>query len=68
MKNISVRQTNGLTKTLKLQKTAITPLSENALYLMALASQLKKLLGPASLQHFLATGKSVVFIKKTSLS
>lgn len=42
-----------------------TRLSDDAFYLIAIGCQLKKLLGPASLQHFIATGETVVFNDKT---
>jgi hypothetical protein len=64
MKNNSIQQTAVVTKTAKIPQAAIPGLSDNAFYLMALANQLKKMLGPVSLQHFLATGESVVFTKK----
>lgn len=66
MKNNSVKQTDALTKTVNMQQVIGTQLSDNAFYLLALACQLKKLLGPASLQHFLTTGESMVFSKKAS--
>ncbi len=66
MKNNSVQQTGVATKTVNMQQAAAPRLSDDAFYLMALACQLKKLLGPASLQYFLATGKLAVFTKKAS--
>ena len=66
MKNHLTAQANGVTKTAKMQKVIVPRLSNEAFYLMVLACQLKKLLGPASLQHFIATGDSVVFTKKAS--
>lgn len=66
MKNNPVKQTVAFTKTVNMQPVTVPWLSDDAFYLLALASQLKKLLGPVSLEHFLATGESVVFCKKAS--
>ncbi len=66
MKNNSVQQTEVLTKTVNMHPETASWLSEDAFYLLALASQLKKLLGPVSLEHFLTTGEAVVFCKKAS--
>jgi hypothetical protein len=66
MQNNSVQQTDVLTKTVNMHQVVTPQLSDNAFYLLALSCQLKKLLGPASLQHFLTTGETVVFSKKAS--
>ena len=66
MKNNSVKQNDGFTKTVNMHQATAPRLSDDAFYLLALVCRLKKLLGPASLQYFLATGKSVVFSKKAS--
>lgn len=66
MKNNSIQQTNVVTKTADMQQVTVPSLSDDAFYLMVLASQLKKLLEPASLQHFLVTGESVVFARQAS--
>jgi hypothetical protein len=63
MKSHSVQQTDIVKKNLNRQQAAAPGLSNDAFYLMLLASQLKRLLGPASLQYFLATGRPVAFIK-----
>lgn len=60
MKNNSIQHTAAVTKTAKMLQVTVPRLSDDAFYLMTLASQLKKLLGASSLQHFLATGESVV--------
>jgi hypothetical protein len=64
MTNYSIQQTAAVIKTAPMEQVAIPRLSDNAFYLIVLMSQLKKLLGPVSLQQFLATGESVVHIKK----
>ena len=66
MKNNSIKQTGVVTKIVNMQPVTAPTLSEDAFYLMVLISQLKKLLGPASLQHFLATGESMVFTRQAS--
>ena len=66
MKNNSIQQTAVVTRTAKTPQAAILRLSDDAFYLLALVSRLKKLLGPASLQHFLTTGESVLFTNKAS--
>ena len=66
MKNNSIQQTDVATKTVNMQQVTVPGLSDDAFYLMALASQLKKLLEPTSLQHFLVTGESVVFTRQAS--
>ncbi len=66
MKNNSIQQTGVITKAAKMQKLTVPRLSDEAFYLLALGYQLKKLLGPASVQHFLATGESELFAKKIS--
>ena len=66
MNNNSIQQTHVVTKTANMQQTTVPRLSDDAFYLMALASQLKKMLGADSLQHFLATGEFVLLTKKAS--
>ena len=66
MKNNSVQQTGAGKKTVNMQQVTAPRLSDDAFYIMVLCSQLKKLLGPASLQYFLETGKSVVFTRQAS--
>ena len=66
MKNISINQTGTKLKIVRTEQELNPRLSDDAFYIIALASQLKKLLGPASLQHFLATGETVVFTNKAT--
>ena len=66
MQNNSIQQTAVVTMNVNMQQVSAPPLSDDAFYLLALACQLKKLLGPVSLQHFLATGETVAFSKKAS--
>ncbi len=66
MKNNSVQQTDASAKTVNMQKVTAPRLSDDAFYLLALASQLKKLLRPVSLEDFLATGEPVILCKKAS--
>jgi hypothetical protein len=64
MKNNSANTMQAKVKFMNVKRAIATPLSDDAFYVLALASRLKKLLGPASLQHFLATGETVVFNNK----
>ena len=64
MKNQGIIATTPANKTANIQRNSSSQLSDDAFYLMALTSLLKKTLGPASLQHFLATGETVVFTNK----
>ena len=66
MKNNSIQQTAVIRKTVNMQSVNAPRLSDDAFYLMALISQLKKMMGPFSLQHFLATGEFVMPAKKAS--
>ena len=66
MKNNSIQQTGVVAKAVNMQQVTAPRLSDDAFYLLTLACQLKKLLGPASLEHFLTTGESVVYSKKAS--
>ena len=66
MKNNPFQQTTSVTKTVNMEQLNAPRLSDDAFYLMALVSQLKKMLGPFSLQHFLATGEFAVLTKKAS--
>jgi hypothetical protein len=66
MKHNSIQQNNVLTNTANIHQMNIPRISDDAFYVMTLASKLKKLLGQASLQHFLATGESVVFTRQAS--
>jgi len=66
MKNNSLQQTAVVRKTVSMQPANAPRLSDDAFYLMALVSQLKKMLGPFSVQHFLTTGEFVVPTKKAS--
>jgi hypothetical protein len=65
MKINSIQQTPVVRKTVNMQVNA-PALSDDAFYLMALVSQIKKMMGPFSFQHFLATGEFVVPAKKAS--
>ena len=65
MKINSIQQTAVVRKT-NMQPVNASRLSDDAFYLMALVSQLKKMLGPFSFQHFLATGEFVILTKKVS--
>jgi hypothetical protein len=58
--------TNAAVKFMKTAHKKAAHLSNKAIYLMVLASQLKKLLGPASLQYFIETGETVVLNKQAS--
>ena len=64
MTKTSIQRAAVVPKTVIMKQVAASRLSDNAFYLMALGSQLKKLLGPASLPHFLATGETIVFNNK----
>ena len=64
MSNTTIQQTAIVTKTVNIRQAAVSRLSDNAFYLMELGCQLKRLLGPASLPHFLATGETIVFNNK----
>ena len=66
MQNLSIQQADVFTKTVNMQQVNAPRLSDDAFYLLALACQLKQLLGPASLPHFLATGETVIYTKKAS--
>ena len=66
MKKNPIQQTAVVTKTVNMQSLNAPRLSDDAFYLMALVSQLKKMLGPFSLQHFLSTGEFAVPTKKAS--
>lgn len=66
MKNNLIQQTAVVPKTVNMQQMNAPRLSEDAFYLMTLVSQLKKMLEPFSLQHFLATGDFLVLTKKAS--
>ena len=66
MKNNSIQQTAVVRKTVNMQPVNDPRLSDDAFYLMALVSQLKKMLGPFSFQQFLETGEFVVPTKKAS--
>ena len=66
MKNNSILQSYVVTKTRNMHRVIVPRLSDDAFYLMLLACLLKKLLGTASLKHFIATGESVAFTKKAS--
>lgn len=66
MKNTSTKSTRATMKFTKTNNPTVPGLSDNAFYLMALAGELKKLLGPASLSYFLDTGETVVFSRKAS--
>ena len=52
---------NGITKLSTVENNKAAKLSDRAFYLIALAFQLKKHLGPVSLQQFLTPEKFVVF-------
>ncbi len=68
MKVQSAKKSNPIAA-VKFMKTAhkkAACLSNKAIYLMVLAGQLKKMLGPASLQHFIETGETVVLSKQAS--
>lgn len=66
MKNNLINPSETNLKVVRTEQSSNRPLSDNAFYLMALAGELKKLLGPASLSHFLDTGETVVFSRKAS--
>ena len=66
MKTNSIQQTAVVRKTVNMQPVSAPRLSDDAFYLMALVSQLKKMLGPFSFQHFLETGEFVTPTKKAS--
>ena len=66
MKNNSIQQTAVVRKTMNMQPKNAPRLSDDAFYLLALVSQLKKMLGPFSFQQFLASGEFVVPAKKAS--
>lgn len=66
MTNHSSQKTGVLTKIVNMQQVTAPRLSDDAFYLLALASRLKELLGPASLSHFLTTGETVAFTKQAS--
>jgi|KBSSwiStaDraftv2_1062776.scaffolds.fasta_scaffold828499_2 hypothetical protein len=64
MKDNSIQQTAVVRKTVNMQQANVPRMSDDAFYLMALVSQLKKILGPFSMQHFLTTGEFAVPAKK----
>ena len=66
MQNNSIQQTAVVIKTVNMQESTAPRLSDDAFYLLALVCQLKEILGPASLQHFLVSGETLVFNKKAS--
>ncbi|HMK27908.1 MAG TPA: hypothetical protein VK483_17875 [Chitinophagaceae bacterium] len=66
MKNNSIQQTSVVRKTVNMLPVNAPRLSDDAFYLMTLVSQLKKMLGPFSLPHFLETGEFVTPAKKAS--
>ena len=66
MKKNPIQQTAVVRKTGNMQPVSAPRLSDDAFYLMALVSQLKKMLGPFSFQHFLATGEFVALTKQAS--
>jgi hypothetical protein len=66
MNHNSIQQTDAGTKMVNMQPMNAPRLSDDAFYLMTLVSQLKKMLGSFSVQHFLDTGEYVVCTKKAS--
>lgn len=66
MRSHSLQQTAVVRKTVNMQQPAIPRLSEDAFYLLALASLLKKMLGPASLLHFLGLGQFLRWSERAS--
>lgn len=61
MKNNLIELTNVPEKTMKTAQEPAPRLSDDAFYLIALASLLKKMIRPASVQQFLIPGKFITF-------